>query len=422
LALVEGCKHSLEISIPVPEVEGETDRVTADVQKRAKLPGFRPGKAPTSIIRKQFAGDIRQQVLEHLIPKFLQKQFEAENLNVVGTPDITDVHFHSGEPLRFKAQFEVVPQIELGEYRGVEIAYADPQVTDEDIEKRIAEIREQKAQYVNVDPRPVEDGDHAVVSLESISGVDGEPVKSDEMVLEIGGPDTFPAFTENLRGLTPGDEREFDVTYPEEYGGARLAGRTVRFHAILKGIRRKELPEVNDEFAQDLGDYRDAAELREAIRKSTFAQREYEAQQDAKNKIVDKLVEAHDFPVPEVFVERQVKNRVEQSLRAMAAEGLDPKSIKLDWNKVKESQREKALHEVKASMILSRISEREAIGATRDEVDREVEKVARQQKEPVAAVHMRFEKDGTLGRIATHIQTEKTLGFLFEQARKTADA
>ena len=161
MALVEGCKHSLEISIPVPEVEGETDRVTADVQKRAKLPGFRPGKAPTSIIRKQFAGDIRQQVLEHLIPKFLQKQFEAENLNVVGTPDITDVHFHSGEPLRFKAQFEVVPQIELGEYRGVEIAYADPQVTDEDIEKRIAEIREQKAQYVNVDPRPVEDGDHA---------------------------------------------------------------------------------------------------------------------------------------------------------------------------------------------------------------------------------------------------------------------
>jgi trigger factor len=421
LALVEGCKHSLEISIPVVDVESELGRVTADVQKRAKLPGFRPGKAPTSIIRKQFAGDIRQQVLENLIPKFLQKQFAAENLNVVGTPDIKDVHFHDGEPLRFKAEFEVVPEVELGEYRGIEVPYGEPVVTDEDIDKRIAELRDQKAQYINVDPRPVENGDHAVVALESLGGIEGEPVKTDEMVLEIGGPDTFPAFTENLLGVTPGEEREFEVSYPEEYGSKRLAGKTVKFRATLQGIRRKELPDVNDEFAQDLGDYRDIGELREAIRKSIFAQREYEAQQEAKNKIVDKLVDAHDFPVPEVFVERQVKNRMEQTLRAMAGEGVDPRSIKLDWKKVMETQREKALREVKASMLLSKISEREAIGATRDEVDREVERVARQQKEPVAAVHLRFEKDGTLGRIASHIQTEKTLNFLFEQARKTAE-
>jgi trigger factor len=422
LALVEGCKHSLEISIPVPDVESELGRVTADVQKRAKLPGFRPGKAPTSIIRKQFAGDIRQQVLENLIPSFLQRQFEAENLNVVGTPDIKDVHFHDGEPLRFKAEFEVVPEIELGDYRGVEVPYAEPQVSEEDIDKRVEELREQKAQYVNVDPRPVEDGDHAVVALESLSGVDGDPVKTDEMVLEIGGEDTFPAFTENLRGVTPGEEREFDVIYPEDYGAKKLAGKTVKFHATLKGIRRKELPDVNDEFAQDLGDYRDVGELREAIRKSIFSQREFETQQEAKNKIVDKLVDAHDFPIPEVFVERQVKNRMEQTLRAMAGEGVDPRSIKLDWKKVMETQREKALREVKASMLLSKVSEREAINATRDEVDREVERAARQQKEPVAALRMKFEKDGTLGRIASHIQTEKTLTFLFEQARKTAEA
>jgi len=403
-------------------VETELGRVTVDIQKRAKLPGFRPGKAPTSIIRRQFAGDIRQKVLENLIPSFLQKQFEAENLNVVGTPDIKDVHFHDGEPLRFKAEFEVVPEIELGEFRGVEVPYGEPVVTEEDIDKRIEELRDQKAQYVNVDPRPVEDGDHAVVALESLDGVDGEPVKTDEMVLEIGGADTFPAFTENLRGVTPGEEREFDVTYPEDYGSKRLAGHTVKFRASLKGIRRKELPEINDEFAQDLGDYRDVGELREAIRKSIFGQREYEAQQEAKTKIVDKLVDAHDFAVPEVFVERQVKNRMEQTLRAMAGEGVDPRSIKLDWKKVMETQREKALREVKASLLLSKIAERESIGATRDEVDREVERAARQQKEPVAALHMKFEKDGTLGRIASHIQTEKTLSFLFEQARKTAEA
>lgn len=422
MALVEGCKHSLEISIPVQEVESETSRVTENVQKRAKIPGFRPGKAPASLIRKQFAGDIRQQVLESLIPKYLQKQFEAENLNVVGTPDVTDVHFHEGEPLRFKAEFEVVPEIELKDYKDVEVPYHDPEVTEEDVAKRLEEIREQKAQYVNIDPRPVENGDYAVVALESVGGVEGDPVKQDEMVLEIGGADTFEAFSENLRGLTPGDEKDFDVTYPADYGAARLAGKTVNFHAVLKGLRKKELPEINDEFAQDVGDFRTVDELKEALRKAIFAQRQHEAEQEAKNKIVDKLVDAHEFPVPEVFVERQIKNRLEQSLRAMAAEGVDPRSIKLDWEKVKESQREKALREVKASMLLSKIAEREAIGATRDEVDREVEKIAKQQREPVAAVQMRFEKDGTLGRIASHIQTEKTLNLLFEHARKTVEA
>jgi trigger factor len=411
LALVEGCKHSLEISIPVGELEGETTRVVADVQKRAKLPGFRPGKAPASIIRGQFAGEIRQQVLEAVIPKALQKQFEAENLSVVGTPDISDVHFHEGEPLRFKASFEVFPEITLADYKDVEVPYHDPEVTDEDVTKRIDEIREQKAQYVNIDPRPLADGDYAVVSLESLSGVEGDPVKTDEMVLEIAGKDTFEAFTENLRGLSPGDEKEFEVTYPENYGAERLAGKTIKFHAVVKGLRRKELPEVDDEFAQELGDYRTVDELREAVRKALFGQRQHDSQQEAKNLIIDKLVDLHEFPIPEVFVERQIQTRVEQSVRAMVSEGVDPRGLKLDWAKVRESQRDKAIREVKASLLLGKIS---------DEVDREVEKAARQQRKPVAAVHMEFEKDGTLGRIANHIQTDKTLNFLFEHARKTA--
>jgi trigger factor len=420
LAVLEGCRRSLEIAIPAAEVETETSRVIADVQQRAKLPGFRPGKAPATLIRKQFAGDIRQRVMESLIPKYLQKQFEADNLNVVGTPDIKDVHFHDGEPLRFKAEFEVQPEIELKDYKGVEVPYQDPTVTDEDILKRIEEIREQKADYSNIDPRPLQDGDYAVVALESIDGVEGEPVKQDEMVLEIGGSDTFEAFSDNLRGVSPGESRDFEVTYPADYGAPRLAGKAVRFHATLKGVRKKELPELNDEFAQDLGDYRNMDELKEAVRKALFAQRERDTQQEAKNKILDKLVDQHEFPVPETYVERQIKNRVEQTLRAMSAEGVDPRSLKLDWEKVRETQREKAVREVKASMLLTKVAEREAIGVTREEVDREVERMARQQREPVAAVQMRFEKDGTLGRIASHIQSEKTLTFLFEHARKTA--
>jgi trigger factor len=339
----------------------------------------------------------------------------------VGTPDISDVHLHDGEPLRFKATFEVVPQIELGEYKGVEVPYHDPEVTDEDVTKRIDEIRDSKAQYINIDPRPAEDGDFAVVSLESLEGVEGEPVKTDEMVLELGAADTFEAFTTNLRGVTPGEEREFEVTYPEDYQAQRLAGKTVKFHAVLKGLRRKELPDLDDEFAQEIGDYRTVDELRDAIRKALFAQRQNEAQQEAKNQIIDKLVDAHEFPVPEVYVERQIKNRVEQLLHGMAERGIDPRQLKLDWEKMKGSQREKAVREVKASLLLTKVSERESIYPTKEEVDREVERIARQQRKPVAAVHMEFEKDGTLGRIASHIQTEKTLNLLFENARKTGE-
>jgi trigger factor len=418
LASVEGCKHTLEITVPVEEVEAETGRAVAKVQQRAKLPGFRPGKAPVSIIRQQFAGEIRKQVLESLIPKYLHNRFEAEDLKVVGQPDITDVHLEAGEPLRFTAEFEVVPQVELLDYKGLTVKYHDPEVTDEDVDKRIEELRHSKAEFVNEDPRPLADGDFAVLSLESLSAVEGPPVKNEEMTLEVGGGDTLEDFSAHLRGMNPGEEKEFDVSYPEDYGQPKLAGKTVRFRAQVKGVRRKELPEINDEFAQDLGDYRTVDELREAVRKSLFGQRQFEAQQEAKNQLVDKLVDMHDFPVPETFVDQQIKNRTG---RALAERGVDPKSLKLDWKKLKENQQDKALREVKASMLLSRIAEREAIAPTRDEVDKEVERIARQQREPFAAVRLRFEKDGTLGRIATHIQTEKTLSFLFEHAGKTEE-
>lgn len=421
MALLEGCRHSLEVSVPVQEVETETGRVLEDIKKKARIPGFRPGKVPASLLRKQFESDIRRRVLENLIPRHLNREFEQQDLKVVGTPDIREVHFEQGEPLRFKAEFEVVPEIELGDYVGISVPYHDPEVTDEDVNRRIEELREQKADYINVDARPIGGGDYAVLSLESVGGVEGEPVRNNELMLEIGGEDTLPAFSENLRGMSPGEEKDFDVTYPEDFGQGRLAGKTIRFHAVVKGIRRKELPEPNDDFAQDLGDFRTMDELRDSLRKSIFAQRQHEAQNEAKNRIVEKLVDAHDFPAPEVFIDRQIRNRTEQAVRAMAGDKADLKNLRIDWEKAKETQRDKALREVKASLLLSRIAEREAISATRDEVDREVERVARQQRETFAAVRLRFEKDGTLGRIASHIETEKTLNFLFEQARKESD-
>ena len=420
MALLEGCKHELEISIPVGDVEKETAKVAEQFRERVHLKGFRAGKAPMSLIRKNYESDIRQKVLENLVPKAVDARISAEQLRAVSRPNVTDLHFHDGKDLHFKAQFEVFPQFEIPNYDGVEVVYKEPLVTDEDVDKRIEEIRETKATYANEDPRPLADGDYAVVSLESLSGTD-EGIKADEVQVLIGGPETLPGFTENLTGSSPGDEKEFDVVYPADYGRETLAGKTVLFRVGVKGLRRKELPELNDEFAQDLGDFRTLDEVKDAVSKSILAQRQNDAQREAKDKIVEKLVAANDFPVPEIFVDRQIENRVEQRLRALQSEGVDPKSFKLDWEKVKAAQKDAALREVKASLVLGKVAERESINATNEEVDRELDRISRQEKQPVAALRRKLSENGELGRIASHIQTEKTLNYLFEHATKTAE-
>lgn len=416
----QSTRQSLEISVPANEVEAETARVVETLQKKIRLPGFRPGKVPLDLIRRRYQEDIHHEVLEKLIPRHFFKKAEQEGLAVVGRPNVTEVKLEAGEPLRFKADFEVAPTIELKDYQEVTIPYQDPEILDDDIAKRIEQLREQKADYANVDPRPVESGDYAVVALESLAGAPGQPIKQDELSLEVGGADTLADFSDNLTGMTPGETKEFDVRYPDDYGQPKLSGKTVRFRAVLKAIRHKELPELNDEFARDLGDYQNLDELREAVRKSIFSERQYFAQQEAKGKIVDALVERHEFAVPEAFIERQIEAEVERNLRMLAAEGVDPRSIKLDWEKVKASQRDKAVHDVKASLLLDKIAEAEQLYATQDEVDHEVQRLARQEREPVAATRKRLEKDDGVRRIANHIRTEKTLNFLFEHARKEA--
>lgn len=419
MAEEQSCKRSFEITIPVDELEAEIARVEAKLAQRVRMPGFRPGKVPLAMVRSRFEQEIRQDVVEELVPKAFRKRAEAEQLNVVGTPNVTDIHFHKGEPLRFTAEFEVAPEFELGEYRGLTAPYAEPKVADEDVEARLNTLREQKAEYVNVDPRPLEDGDYAVVALKSIGGLE-TPMDENELTLHLGDPETLPEFSENLRGVSPGDEREFDVQYPEEYGNEKLSGKKVTFHAKVKGVRRKELPELNDEFAQEMGDFKTVEELRQEVYRGILREREQHAGNEAKAKLIDALVAAHEFPVPDAYIDRQIEMNTRNRLQELAEHGVDINQLKIDPAKLREAQRPQAIKDVKASLLLDKIADREAIEPLKDEVDREVNRIARQMREPVAATRMKLEKDGVIGRIAMRIRTEKVLNFLFENARKVA--
>ena len=414
------CKRQLEIEIPLEQVEQAKERVTNSIKQRVRLPGFRPGKAPVSLVQSRFEREIREEVLEVLLPQAFRERVSKDGLNVVGTPNIADLHFEPGEAIRFKADFEVAPEIELPNYQGLPVKYEEPAVTDEEVSARLDAMRDSKAEYVNQDPRAIETGDHVLVQLKSVAGLD-EPIDEADLPMEVGGADTLPVFTENLVGGHPDETKEFDVSYPEDYGRERLAGKTVRFQLTAKTIRKKELPPLDDEFAKDIGgEYQTLDDLKEAIKKSIFHEKQYEAQQSAKEQLIDKLVDSGDFPVPEVYVERQMENQVRASLRDLAGKGIDPSTIKLDWEKVKETQRDRALRNVRASLLLEKISEKEGIKASQEEIDREVQRVARSEREAMAVTRARLEKEGMLQRIADHIQTEKTIQYLFDRAQKQA--
>jgi trigger factor len=298
------------------------------------------------------------------------------------------------------------------------VQYEEPAVDDEESTKRLDAMRESKAEYVNLDPRPAEKGDFVLVQLKSLSGL-AEPIEQ-EVQIEVGAEETLAQFNEALLGASPGDAKEVDVTYPEDYGQEKLAGKTVRFQLELKFIRKKELPALDDEFARDLGDYQTLDELKEAVKKTIFHEKQYAAQQTAKEALIDKLLETNDFPIPEAYVDRQIENQVRMQLRELTGRGIDPGTLNLDWAKLKETQRDKAVRNVKASLLLEKISDKESIHATKEEVDREVQRAARQEREAVAVTRAKLEKDGAIGRISGHIQSEKTLQFLFDQAQKHA--
>lgn len=416
VSTVEDCKRSLEIEIPLEQVEKARERVTNSIKQRVRLPGFRPGKAPVNLIQSRFESEIRSEVLEVLLPQAFRDKVQEQGLKVVGTPDVSDLKFESGQPIRFKADFEVAPEFELGDYRGLPAKYEDPSVSDEELEKRLESTRETKAEFVNLDPRPIESGDYVLVHLKSLAGL-AENIDQDVQI-HVGAEDTLPAFNEALIGASPEERKEIDITYPAEYGQESLAGKTVRFEIEPKTVRKRELPALDDEFAKDLGDYQTLDELKEAVRKAIFHEKQFVRQQAAKEEILDRLVEGHSFPVPEAYIDRQIENQVRGQLRELAGQGVDPNTLKLNWAKVKEAQRDKALRNVRASLVLEKIAEREGIAATNEEVDREVQRLARQEREAVPVTRARLEKDGTLGRIAGHIQTEKTLQLLFDQASK----
>ena len=413
-----GTRREIQIEIPAEDVSRETENLIQKYQKLARLPGFRRGHVPASIIRQRFSEDIKSEVVDALVPRYFRQETDRQGLIPVSQPRVSDLHIHDGEPLRFTASFEVMPEIKVEGYKELRVDKPAVAVTDEDVEQALKSLQEQHATFSAVEGRPLAEGDFAQVSLDGQPKVgEGKPVHMDDILVEIGGKGTMPEFTENLQGSSVGDERTFDVVYPQDFTDQRLAGKTFTYAVKVGAIKSKSLPELNDQFAKELGDFADLSEVRKKIREGMEAERTHEAEHQAKDKLVAELVRRHDFELPEALVDRQIDLRLERGLRALAAQGMKAEDIKkMDLNRLRAGQREQALQEVKASLLLDKIAEEEKIEVSDAEIDREVEALAKQSKQTPESIRARLTRDGALDRIRNRIRNDKTLDFLYRQS------
>lgn len=417
------CRRELEIEIPVEVVERETEQVTRALARQVRLPGFRPGKAPPQLVRQRFWEDIKAEVLRSLVPASLETAFRERNLVPVGEPAIAELHFEPQQPLRFKASFEVLPEIKLGDYKGLEFELARVELTEEDLERELEALRERAATFEPVEGRAAEEGDTVVASLVGVlteTKEKREPIVLDAVQVHLGAENTLAAFNDGLRGAVAGEERHFSVAYPEDYPQGNLAGHTVAFTARVKGVQRKLLPALDDNFARQVSDCQTLEELRGKLRarlEEVRAQRERDL---TRQRVLDALLARHEFPVPEALVERQMHARLERQVRSLVAQGIDPRRVDVDWQRAWRAGREAAQRDTRLALLAERIAQAEGIEATEEDTSQEIERLARQGRQSPEAVRARLTKEGNFDSLNSAIRSEKVVDFLLAHARLPA--
>ncbi len=414
----ESTKREIAVEVPAQEVQRETEALIQKYQKLARLPGFRKGHVPASIIRQRFSEDIKTEVVEALVPRYFRQEAEKHGLVPVSQPRVTDLHIHDGEPLRFKASFEILPEIKVEGYKDLRTDKPVIEVTDEEVQQALNHLQEQHATFDAIEGRTLADGDFAQVSLDGRpKDGEGQPVHMDDVLVEIGGKNTMPEFTEHLRGASAGDEKTFEVKYPEDSNDQRLRGKTFDYTVKVLSLKKKSLPELNDAFARELGDFTGIDDVKKRVRENMEAEKKHTAEHEAKDKLVAELVKRNDFEVPEAMVDRQIDVRLERGLRALASQGMRAEDMKkMDLNRLRSGQRNQAVQEVKASLLLDRIADLEKLEVSDEEIDHEIEALALQTKQTSEAVRARLTRDGALDRIRNRIRNEKTLNFLYHQS------
>ncbi len=419
-ALNPECTRQVQVEVPAEEVSRSYASILKRYRKMARIPGFRAGKVPEAVVRNKFADGLRQDVLEALLPVELRKALDAQGLQPVSQPQITTLHLVEGEPMRFEAAFEVMPAIEVNGYQEIKAEHPDVTLTDEEFQSEMTRIRDSHATMETIaEDRPLVDGDFAVIRFNGkVSGEEDndapKPIEGDDATVEIGGTNTVEAFSSALRGAKVGQQMQFEVAYPAEFSEPRLAGKSVAYDVEVKTIQKKNLPDLDDAFAKQMGEFDTIAAFEEKLREHMSTDKRRRLEGEAREKLISALVERFQFPVPESLVQQQVDARLDRGLRALATQGMSTEQMrKLDFDRLRTAQRDGAVTEVKGSLILDRIAELEKVELADEEVESQLQLLSYQMREPLETLRKRLTEDGGLARIREQIRRDKTVDLLY---------
>ena len=413
----ESCRRELDLEIPADEVSKAMERVAKEFARLARVPGFRPGKAPIPLIKKRFAEDIKGEVLQTLVPQRVEKAVAEQKLTPVSQPQVDKVEYNEGQPVKFRASFEVLPEFALGNYKNLEIEMPEMQITDERVAETLAEMQQRAATFTPVEGRAAQNDDFVQVKLHGTPEGGGDPLQADSVLCHVGAEETMEPFNENLRGANAGDHKNFDVEYPADYPDSKLSGKKFHYSVDVLGVKTKTLPEINDEFAKDVSDAASLEELKKKIRESLEHERDHRQKELQREKVLAELVKLHAFPGPDSLVEHQMDVRLERVVRSLAQQGVDPRAVNVDWVSLRRRQEERARDDVKAELVVDRIATEEQIDVTEEELQHELEHVASHGGESAEAIRARLTKQGALDRMKAKLRSDKTVDWLAQNAR-----
>ena len=424
---VSPTRKEIKIEIEPAQVRDTYDRISDEFSKNAKVPGFRPGHAPRSVVRTRYKNEIRTEVLRELVPEAVNNAIVEHSLDTISEPD---VQFENEETLerlgeesiKVKVGVEVVPEISLGEYKGLEATRRKRSITDADINQTIESLREASAVMVPVEDRASELGDTVTINAlgKEIDDPDAEEIKVDDIEVVLGGPNVQKEFTENLTGVKPDDKKTFTVDYPADFSTPQLAGKKVEYEMVVTAVRRRELPDVDDEWAKSLSEEFDSVDtLRTKVREDLVLRANVESEDRLRADLIRAVVAAHPFEVPQSWIEKQTNQRFEGVLRDMMQRGIDPRQQQVNWEGAREELRVQAQEDVRATLLMERIAETENLTVSDEEVEAEIELMAQMSRQPKEQMRAALTKHGGERSIAQRLRNRKALDLLIENARIT---
>jgi len=410
--VLSGCKREIELDVDADEVMKEFNDIIAQFSSRAKIPGFRPGKAPKDIIKKKFYPELKESLINSIVPKALNSEFRSNNISPVGMPVVTDFRFKEGEPLHIKAQYEVWPEFELPDYKKIKVKQKNIAITPQEIDRSLEDLRERSAEYVPVKGRGVAEGDYVAVELNSKDVDTKRALPLEKGVILAGHKGNEEALNKNLVGLKPGDERTFVIKHDKSHENKRVAGRTIEYKMKVISIKERELPKLDDEFAKDLGEFKSLKDLREKIEKEIISTKEKAMQNEMAEEVIQKISDKLNIDLPESVLEQEHIAVMRRLLSAYPQH--NPNKEELD--RLKTEGKQKAEKNLKSHLILLKIAKKEKIEISDQELQEEFKRIAKANSLPLAKVVDSLNKEGKRGELRDSLVLKKTVDFLIENA------